>query len=235
MTQEILYMLGVVAVGFAVNYTLRALPFLLFAGRDRALPGWVLRFGDFISPVIIAALIVYSYSGLEWQTAWPYLAGALTVGLQLWKRNALASIVAGTVLYMVLLNCGCVTDNRIELSAAHPSIAVRDDGFYVGEERVTAEYVVDRLEDAGVPHDRTIHIEVDEGLRNLKMARYLMGALSCGGYRRSVLVTKRHAEAEKVDPAKGRGRKSYGSGWSKGTSGGSSSAKPKVRYRKSNE
>lgn len=100
---EAAYMLCVVGACFAVNYGLRALPFLLFAGRDRELPRWVERFGAFISPVIIAALIVYSYSGLEWRTAWPYLAGLLTVGLQLWKRNPLASIVAGTALYMALM------------------------------------------------------------------------------------------------------------------------------------
>jgi len=105
MTDEIVYMLGVVAACFAVNYGLRALPFLLFAGRDRELPQWVERFGSFLSPVIIAVLVVYSYSGLEWRTAWPFLAGALTVGLQLWKRNPLASIVAGTLLYMAFLAC----------------------------------------------------------------------------------------------------------------------------------
>ena len=103
MTNEVPYMAGVVAACYAVNYGLRALPFVLFAGRDRELPLWVERFGSLISPVIIAALIVYSYSGLEWKSAWPYLAGLLTVGLQLWKRNPLASIVAGTALYMALL------------------------------------------------------------------------------------------------------------------------------------
>ena len=105
MTGEVVYMLSVVAACFAVNYGLRALPFLLFAGRDRELPQWVERFGSLLSPVIIAVLVVYSYSGLEWKTAWPYLAGGLTVGLQLWKRNPLLSIVAGTALYMAFLSC----------------------------------------------------------------------------------------------------------------------------------
>ena len=103
MTDEVAYMLGVVVACFAVNYGLRALPFLLFAGRDRELPQWVERFGSLLSPVIIAVLVVYSYSGLEWKTASLYVAGALTVVLHLWRRNPLASIVAGTVLYMALL------------------------------------------------------------------------------------------------------------------------------------
>lgn len=105
MASEIIYMLGVIAVGFAVNYALRALPFLLFGGRDRAIPAWIDRLSGFISPVIIAGLIVYSYSGAAWWTAWPYLAGVVTIALQVWKRNPLVSIVAGTAVYMLLLNC----------------------------------------------------------------------------------------------------------------------------------
>ena len=58
MENEVLYMLGVVAVGFAVNYGLRTLPFLLFAGSRRELPRGVERFGNLVSPVIIAALVV---------------------------------------------------------------------------------------------------------------------------------------------------------------------------------
>ena len=105
MGDEIVYMLGVVAVGFAVNYALRALPFLLFGGRDRAIPAWIDRLSGFISPVIIAGLIVYSYSGSAWRTPWPYLAGVVTIALQVWKRNPLVSIVAGTAVYMLLVNC----------------------------------------------------------------------------------------------------------------------------------
>ena len=103
MTDEILYMGGVVLACFAVNFGLRALPFVLFAGRSRALPGWVARFGALVSPVVIAALVVYSFAGLAWRTPAPYLAGTLTVGLQLGRRNPLLAIVAGTILYMALL------------------------------------------------------------------------------------------------------------------------------------
>ena len=104
MQEEILYMSGIVAAGFVVNFGLRALPFILFGGKDRTIPAWIDRMSGFISPVIIAALVVYSFAGLAWRTPWPYAAGALSVGLQVWKRNPLLSIVAGTVLYMLLLN-----------------------------------------------------------------------------------------------------------------------------------
>jgi len=106
MGNDVLYMAGIVAVGFAVNFGLRALPFLFFGARRGPLPPWVEKFGSFVSPVIIACLIVYSFSGVQWRAASPYVAAALTVGLQLWRRNPLLSIVVGTVVYMALLRFG---------------------------------------------------------------------------------------------------------------------------------
>ena len=51
-------MSGLVAAGFVVNFGLRALPFILFGGKDRTIPAWIDRVSGFISPVIIAALVV---------------------------------------------------------------------------------------------------------------------------------------------------------------------------------
>lgn len=197
MKSEILYMLGIVAVGFLVNYALRALPFVIFAGRGRELPRWISRFGDLVSPVVIAALVVYSFSGLEWKGAWPYVAGALVVALQLWRRNALLSIVAGTVVYMCLLNMGCVSGpTEIGLDAARPSIRYSVNGFLVGNRFVDPRRVPKMLEDFEVPHDRVIHILIDEDAeRDLKPARAFMGLLAHHGYRRSVLVTKKRTDS----------------------------------------
>ena len=108
MRGEILYMCGIVAVGFVVNFGLRALPFVLFGGKGRTIPAWIDRVSGFISPVIIVALVVYSFAGLAWRTPWPYAAGVVAVGFQVWKRNPLLSIVAGTALYMLLLNFGAM-------------------------------------------------------------------------------------------------------------------------------
>ena len=196
MKSEIVYMLGIVAAGFAVNYALRALPFLLFAGKDREIPKWITRFGDLVSPVIIGALIFSSYSGLQWRTAWPYLAGALVVGLQLWRRNALVSIVAGTVLYMCLLNAGCMSSgiSEIELDADNPSIRYSTQGFLIGEKFVNPNKIPGLLEDFEIPKSRTIHILVDEDAeRDLAKARAFMKLLAHNGYRRSVLVTKQRS------------------------------------------
>jgi branched-subunit amino acid transport protein AzlD len=100
---RIIYLIAAVATGWAVTYTLRALPFILFSRKARELPPWAGRLGNLISPLIIAALILYSYSALEWRTVSPHLAGTLTVALHLRFLNPLASIVAGTALYMALL------------------------------------------------------------------------------------------------------------------------------------
>ena len=102
MRGEILYMIGIVAAGFVVNFGLRALPFLLFGGRDRTVPAWIDRISGFISPVLLALLVVYSFAGLAWRTPWPYVAGVVTVVLQLGRKNPLLSIVVGTAVYMLL-------------------------------------------------------------------------------------------------------------------------------------
>jgi len=210
MKSEIIYMLGIIAVGFAVNYSLRALPFLLFAGKNRTLPTWVTKFGAFLSPVIIAALIFYSYSGLAWKTAWPYLAGVLTVGLQLWKRNPLVSIVAGTVLYMCLLTCGCASSQAVRLDSKDPDIHYTVRGIEIEGEPATVEEVLERLQDEEIPHDRVVHIRLEPDVKDLRGARFLMACLAKAGYRRPVLVTERHSESlnlgkrKKTAPSRGR-------------------------------
>lgn len=100
---RILYLITLIIVGWVVTYTLRALPFIIFARKAKELPSWVSKLGNLISPIIIAFLIIYSYSSLEWRTISPYLAGILTILLQLLWRNPLVSIIAGTAVYMLLL------------------------------------------------------------------------------------------------------------------------------------
>ena len=197
--ERLLYLLSVVAVGWAVTFALRTLPFVLFAGKDRELPPWVERLGAIVSPVIIAGLIVYSYSGLEWRTAYPYLAGLLTIGLQLWKRNPLTSIIAGTVLYMCLLSCGCASRGALELDAEHPAVSVSTLGIKFGDELVKPQEVAEILEDYDVPKTRTIHILLEPEVTNLSEARFLMACLARAGYQRPVLVTKKHSESYNVE------------------------------------
>ena len=196
MADEILYMLGIIGVGFLVNYALRALPFLLFSGRNRELPPWVDRLGKVISPVIIGCLIVYSYSGSAWRTPWPYLAGAVTVALQLWRRNPLMSIVAGTAVYMLLVNCcGCASRPPVVLDANDPSIRMTNTGLYCGDEHVMVEELADILEANDIPKTRTVHILLEPEVKDLSGAKFVMAYLAKQGYTRPVLVTKRHGES----------------------------------------
>ena len=203
MKEEVVYMIGIIGVGFIVNYALRALPFLLFAGRDRELPVWVDRLGKVISPIIIGCLIVYSYSGEAWRTPWPYLAGVVTVALQVWRKNPLMSIVAGTLVYMLLVNCcGCVSHHTLELDADDPPLRITNQGVLFEGQHVEIGEVSGILEDYEVPKDRTIYILLDPEVKDLRPSRLLMATLSRAGYTRPVLVTKRHAESENIGKAK---------------------------------
>ena len=229
MAEEILYMLGIIGVGFLVNYALRALPFLLFSGRNRELPPWVDRLGKVISPIIIGCLIVYSYSGSAWRTPWPYLAGTVTVALQVWRRNPLVSIVAGTAVYMLLVNCcGCAAQRTLQLDARHPAVSVTTAGIKFGDEFVRPEEVAGILADYDVPHDRVIHIQLEPDVKDLMPARTLMGYLSRAGYTRPVLVTHQHAESMNLGKPK-----------KKSVTTTSSAAKPAprrvIRYKGANE
>jgi branched-subunit amino acid transport protein AzlD len=188
-------MLSIVAAGFAVNFTLRALPFIFFSGKSRQPPKWAENFGNIISPIIIGALIVYSYSALEWRSPGPYLAGIVTVVLQLWRRNPLASIIAGTAIYMALLSCGCSSTPDLTYDAQNPAVRVSPTAVYFGDRPVRLEDVPKHLDSYGVPRETTIHIKLDHDVRNLQRARILMALLSRAGYTRPVLVTSRHAES----------------------------------------
>lgn len=96
----------------AVTIFLRAVPFLLF-GRGKKAPAVVIYIGKVLSPASIAMLVVYCFccyarDRVPSQHAYglaEILAAALVIGLQFYKRNPLLSILAGTALYMVLVQC----------------------------------------------------------------------------------------------------------------------------------
>lgn len=224
MTHDVLYLIGIVAVGWAVTVGLRALPFLLFAGRDRELPKSIERFGAFISPIIIAALIVYSYSSLAWRTPYPYLAGLLTVGLQLLVRNPLVSIIAGTALYMSLLSAGCTSVPTVQLDMRDPSIVYSDFGIKIGDTPVKAEDVVKILRENDIPSDRVIHVRIETGTKNLSGARMLLSVLARGGYTRPVLVSELHSASYATGKKKAPEQKAS-----------SSNQQKKIRYKKAKE
>ncbi|MBQ6021961.1 MAG: AzlD domain-containing protein [Clostridia bacterium] len=99
------YPIAAIAVAALVTLGLRAFPFLLF-GR-RPLPKTLRYLGRALPPAIMTVLVIYCLRDAsfgQFPFAVPELAaGALVVILQAVKKNMYLSIVAGTVLYMVLI------------------------------------------------------------------------------------------------------------------------------------
>ena len=93
-----------VAVMAAVTVLLRFLPFLIF--RERT-PKYVTYLGKVLPPAIIGMLVIYCLRSVSF-TSSPFgapelIAAACVAGLQIWKRNSLVSILAGTAVYMLLV------------------------------------------------------------------------------------------------------------------------------------
>ena len=104
------YLWALTAVAGGVTLLLRAFPFLFFGSGGRP-PRIVVYLGKVLSPAAIAMLVVYCLgcctgdrisSAHCWGAA-EAAASVLVIALQMWKRNPLLSILAGTVLYMVLV------------------------------------------------------------------------------------------------------------------------------------
>ena len=93
-----------VAVMAAVTILLRFLPFLLIRGET---PPYIAYLGRVLPPAIIGMLVIYCLKDVQpgdpSQLLPALLGTAAVVGLQAWKRNSLLSILAGTLVYMVLV------------------------------------------------------------------------------------------------------------------------------------
>lgn len=95
-----------ILISAVCNYGLRGLPFVLFSG-ERKMPQWLMRLGVLLPSAIMAVLIVYAVKdgvGNIMGALVPKLSGILVVGLTYkWKHNTIASIIAGTAVYMILI------------------------------------------------------------------------------------------------------------------------------------
>ena len=97
---------AIVAAAVLVTACLRFAPFVIFGG-SRKTPEVVRYLGGVLQYSIMGMLVVYCLRNVS-VTAFPFalpefIACAAVVLLHLWKRNTLLSIVAGTVIYMVLI------------------------------------------------------------------------------------------------------------------------------------
>ena len=96
----------IIAVMGGVTLATRVLPVLVF-GRSEKIPEFILYLGKVIPYTAMGLLIVYclrDVSVLHGSHGLPELiAMAAVTGSYLWKRNAILSVIIGTVLYMFLL------------------------------------------------------------------------------------------------------------------------------------
>jgi branched-subunit amino acid transport protein AzlD len=106
MTMSMPYLLGAVAVCAAVTFGLRALP---FAAVDtlRCVP-MVENIGRWMPAGAVLILAIYGLHGIEASTSTHGIAelsgAAVVIALQLWRRNMVLSLVAGTALCVLLTN-----------------------------------------------------------------------------------------------------------------------------------
>lgn len=103
-----LYVLGAIAVMALVTFALRGLPFV--AAQWLLRHALVRRLGEFLPLAIMTLLLLHSAAGLAREhpagPAFELIAIGLTAALQ-WKyRNALLSILLGTIVYVALRNPG---------------------------------------------------------------------------------------------------------------------------------
>ncbi|MBQ2750296.1 MAG: AzlD domain-containing protein [Clostridia bacterium] len=94
------------AVVALVTALIRFLPFWIFGG-GRKTPPVVEKLGRVLPYAVMGMLVVYCMKGVEFSTLSGFLpaliATLVVVGLHLWKRNTLVSIVCGTISYMLMV------------------------------------------------------------------------------------------------------------------------------------
>ena len=122
--------------------------------------------------------------------------------------HVLLRLVAVAIACLSLLAGGCATHREMNLDSQNPSVRVSRQGILFGDTFVNPQDVPEILDDYDIPKDRTIHIRLDQDVRDLRPARTLMGYLCRAGYRNPVLVTERHAESVNLGkPKKSKTRK----------------------------
>lgn len=96
----------VIAVVSVVTLFTRVVPFILFPG-DKRIPKPVMFLSKVLPCAVMGMLVIYCLKDVSFLSS-PYgipefISIAAVVGLYLWKRNTLLSILAGTVCYMLLI------------------------------------------------------------------------------------------------------------------------------------
>ncbi len=98
------WVLAVMAVCAVITLLERALPFLIFRGRE--VPAVVRDLGKMLPMAIMATLVFYCLRETDFgaPAGWApqLIASAVTALLHLWRRSTLLSIAGGTLCCMIL-------------------------------------------------------------------------------------------------------------------------------------
>ena len=98
---EIEYLLAAMMVMAISTYLTRLTPFLMFTpGKENAKLNFVAKNTP---PMVMMILVIYMLKEVDYLSTeifYTLFALTVTVGLQILKRNALLSIVSGTIVYM---------------------------------------------------------------------------------------------------------------------------------------
>ena len=98
---ELDYLIIVIIVMALSTYFTRLIPFVLISpGRESSILNYVAKSTP---PMVMMILVVYMLKDINdqsYELIYTLIALAITIGFQVYKRNALLSIVAGTAAYM---------------------------------------------------------------------------------------------------------------------------------------
>ena len=97
--------IAMVAVIALVTAALRFLPFVLLRGKQT--PPFITYLGKVLPFAIMGMLVIYCLRHISF-SAMPFgipelIACGVVIGMHIWKRNTLLSILSGTILYMILV------------------------------------------------------------------------------------------------------------------------------------
>lgn len=95
-----------IAIVAIVTILIRFFPFIVFS-KSGTTPGIVNYLGKVLPYAVMAMLVVFCLKGIDFTSkshGLPELISVVFVAvLHFWRKNTLLSIIAGTILYMVLI------------------------------------------------------------------------------------------------------------------------------------
>ncbi|MEQ5833838.1 AzlD domain-containing protein [Marinobacter sp. NFXS9] len=106
---DMTYLLAFIAVGTLATFATRVIPFAFFS-RHSEHP-LIQHLGRFLPAAVMSLLVViFLLRSGNWSApvlgADALVPSLIVVGLHLWRRNALLSIIAGTACYMAIQQAG---------------------------------------------------------------------------------------------------------------------------------